>query len=279
MGGYFVRRESGDPLYRRVLECYVQMAAEGGVPQAVFPEGRLSRDGLLGEAKLGLLGYITRGFDPAGPRDIVFIPVGINYDRVIEDRSLLRTAKKLPRKSLSFSLKTFTNYGLKTLWQAVRGKRFRNGYACVNFGEPVSLRQWMNDQATPIAKLRDVQPLAEDLMQRIGKITPILPVALVTTLFANNPSKQFSMIELKAAVLDMLDHLESQGYRAYIPRGDYNYAVDVGVRMLTLRNILIDDAGMLSVKPDEYAIVEYYANSIAHLFKSEQTEHTRKSGK
>ncbi|MDB4224921.1 1-acyl-sn-glycerol-3-phosphate acyltransferase, partial [Granulosicoccus sp.] len=37
MGGYFVRRDSGDPLYRRVLECYVQMAAEGGVPQAVFP--------------------------------------------------------------------------------------------------------------------------------------------------------------------------------------------------------------------------------------------------
>ena len=270
MGGYFVRRDSGDPLYRRVLECYVQMAAEGGVPQAVFPEGRLSRDGLLGEAKLGLLGYITRGFDPAGPRDIVFIPVGINYDRVIEDRSLLRSAKKLPQKNMSFSLWTFTSYGFKTLWQTVRGKRFRNGYACVNFGEPVSLRQWMNDQATSIGELHDVQPLAEDLMRRIGNITPILPVALVTTLFANNPSKQFSVIELKAAVLDMLDYLESQGHRAYIPRGDYNYAVDVGVRMLTLRNILVEEAGMLSAKPGEHAIIKYYSNSIAHLLKSEQ---------
>lgn len=272
MGGYFVRRDSGDPLYRRVLECYVQMAAEGGVPQAVFPEGKLSRNGLLGEAKLGLLGYITRGFDPAGPRDIVFIPVGINYDRVIEDRSLMRSAKKLPPKSLSFSIKTFASYGLKALVQAVRGKRFRNGYACVNFGEPISLRQWMNDQAAPIGELRDVRTLAEDLMQRIGNITPILPVALVTTLFAKNPSKQFSMIELKAAVLDMLNYLESQGHRAYIPRGDYNYAVDVGVRMLTLRHILLEDAGMLSVKPTEHAIIEYYANSIAHLFKNKQTE-------
>ncbi len=171
---------------------------------------------------------------------------------------------------MSFSLWTFTSYGLKTLWQAVRGKRFRNGYACVNFGEPVSLRQWMNDQATSIGELRDVQPLAEDLMRRIGNITPILPVALVTTLFANNPSKQFSVIELKAAVLDMLDYLESQGHRAYIPRGDYNYAVDVGVRMLTLRNILVEEAGMLSAKPGEHAIIKYYSNSIAHLLKSEQ---------
>lgn len=272
MGGYFVRRESGDPLYRRVLECYVQMAAEGGVPQAVFPEGRLSRDGRLGEAKLGLLGYITRGFDPTGARDIVFIPVGINYDRVIEDRTLLRSAKKLPRKSAWFSVKTIFSYGLKTSWQAVRGKRFRNGYACVNFGEPVSLREWMTDRQTSVGELNDVQPLADDLMQRVGKITPILPVALVTTLFARNPSSQFSIIELKAAVLEMLDQLESTGHRAYIPRGDYDYAIDVGVRMLTLRNILIDDAGMLSARSDELAIVEYYANSIAHLFDTKLAE-------
>ena len=104
MGGFFVRRESGNVLYRRVLECYVQMAAEGGVPQAIFPEGRLSRDGLLGEAKLGLLGYIVRGFDPQGERDIVFVPVGINYDRVLEDRSLLRHTQKLPRKNTAYTL-------------------------------------------------------------------------------------------------------------------------------------------------------------------------------
>jgi len=147
MGGYFVRRDSGDPLYRRVLECYVQMAAEGGVPQAVFPEGRLSRDGKLCEPRLGLLGYITRGFDPTGKRDIVFIPVGINYDRVIEDRSLLRDAHHLPRRSLGFTLKTSAAYFSKTVWQALLGRRYRNGYACVNFGEPVSLKQWIRFDA------------------------------------------------------------------------------------------------------------------------------------
>ncbi len=265
MGGYFVRRDSGDPLYRRVLECYVQMAAEGGVPQAVFPEGRLSRDGKLAPAKLGLLGYITRNFDPDGVRDIVFIPVGINYDRVIEDRTLLRAAEKLPKRGLAASTATFTRYFAKTLWQTLLGKRYRNGYACVNFGEPVSLREWMKDRDIKANQMGDITPLATDLMQRIGNITPILPVALVTTLFARDTTARYSSLELKAEVLELLKDLEQRGYRAYIPRSDYNYAVDVGVRMLTLRNILEDNEGVFSARPEEHTLLRYYSNSIAHL--------------
>lgn len=65
MGAYFVRRNSGDDLYRRVLERYIAMATEAGVPQAVFPEGGLSRDGRLREPRLGVLDY-TSAKPPAG---------------------------------------------------------------------------------------------------------------------------------------------------------------------------------------------------------------------
>jgi len=266
MGGYFVRRDSGDPLYRRVLECYVQMAAEGGVPQAVFPEGRLSRDGKLNGPKLGLLGYITKGFDPNGTRDIVFIPVGINYDRVLEDRTLLRNADHKPRPSLSFTLWTTGKFILKNIWQAILGQRYRNGYACVNFGEPVSLKRWLATHASTASEpLTDVSALATDLMQRVGDITPILPVALVTSVIAKDPQHSFSELELKSAVLELLQSLEQSGFRAYIPRGDYDYAVTVGVRMLTLRHVLIENNGVYRLNPDEFNLMQYYANSIAHL--------------
>ncbi len=93
MGAYFVRRRSRNVLYRRVLERYVQMATAAGVPQAMFPEGGLSRDGRLGAPKLGLLDYMVKAFDPGlsagGERDVVFVPVAVNYDRVLEDRTLL----------------------------------------------------------------------------------------------------------------------------------------------------------------------------------------------
>jgi len=268
MGGYFVRRDSGDALYRRVLEVYVQMAAEGGVPQAIFPEGRLSRNGMLGEPKMGLLGYLVRGFDPNGPRDIVFIPVGINYDRVLEDRTLLRHINKLPRRSFAFTASKSLSFLGKNLWQAITGRRYRYGYACVNFGEPVSLKNWISEQnsaAAPLPVMQDVEPLANDLMKRIGGITPVLPVALVASVFAHSPNARLNELELKSEVFNLLQRLEQAGFRAYIPRSDRDYAVAVGVRMLTLRHILNDNDGEYSVNDAEITLLEYYANSIEHL--------------
>ena len=87
MGGYFVRRDSSNALYRKVLARYVHMATDVRAwRRPVFPEGGLTRDGALRPPKLGLLSYMVSGFDPNGPRDIVFVPVGLNYDRVLEDR-------------------------------------------------------------------------------------------------------------------------------------------------------------------------------------------------
>ena len=68
LGAFFVRRNSRDRLYRKVLERYVQMAVEHGVTQAVFPEGGLSRDGRLRPPKLGLLAYLTEAFLEDEPR-------------------------------------------------------------------------------------------------------------------------------------------------------------------------------------------------------------------
>ncbi|MDH3568535.1 MAG: 1-acyl-sn-glycerol-3-phosphate acyltransferase, partial [Desulfobacteraceae bacterium] len=63
MGAFFVRRNSGNSLYRRVLERYIHMATREGVCQAVFLEGGLSRDGRLQTPKLGLIDYMLRRFD------------------------------------------------------------------------------------------------------------------------------------------------------------------------------------------------------------------------
>ena len=61
-GGLFhPARSSRNAFYRRVLARYVQMATEEGITQAIFPEGGLSLDGRVGEAKLGLLSYIMAG--------------------------------------------------------------------------------------------------------------------------------------------------------------------------------------------------------------------------
>jgi glycerol-3-phosphate O-acyltransferase len=141
MGAYFVRRNSRDALYRKVLERYVGMATAAGVTQAVFPEGGLTRDGTLKPPKLGILDYMVRGFDPEGPRDIVFIPVGINYDRVFEDRTFLLELDPEARRPGGFAAfgQTVRFLG-RNLALMARNKWHRFGYACVNFGSPLSLK-------------------------------------------------------------------------------------------------------------------------------------------
>src|SRR6186997_2673340 len=138
MGAYFVRRNSRDELYRRVLERYIAMATEAGVPQAVFPEGGLTRDGRMREPRLGVLDYMLRGFRIDGDRDLVFVPLGINYDRVLEDRTLVASLDPDARPVNSFwTVWNTAGFVVNNLRLMVKSGWRRFGYACVNFGTPI----------------------------------------------------------------------------------------------------------------------------------------------
>ena len=272
MGAYFVRRDSGDPLYRKVLARYVHMAVSGGLAQAVFPEGGLTRDGKLGPPKLGLIGYMVAGFDPQGPRDAVFVPVGINYDRVLEDRLQLGSlaAKQGGRARHRFNAIVLLKALATHIALRLRGRWYRFGYACVSFGAPLSLRQYVKqrgidfrllDQPTRFA---EVEHLANVLMEKVGEVVPALPVSLVATalLEAGAP---LSMLELKSRVLALTQRLAGRGAHVHIPRGDQDYAIEVGLRMLRLRHLVVEADGLYRIAPDETPLLRYYANSIAHL--------------
>jgi glycerol-3-phosphate O-acyltransferase len=272
MGAYFVRRNSGDPLYRRVMERYIQMATEAGVAQAVFPEGGLTRDGAMRAPKLGILDYMCKGFDPKGERDIVFIPVGINYDRVIEDRSLLRRLDPDARaKSISFVLWTTLRFVGRNVAQMMRREWYRFGYACVNFGTPVSLRDWTAKHAVDFRagdkdqRFKQVDALARDLMTAIGEVVPVLPVSLVATVLLDAGDAGASAIDVKAKAAALFASLGAAGAHPYIPRRDQDYAIEVGLRHLARRNVLIEEDGHYRMAAGEAPLLAYYANAIAHL--------------
>jgi glycerol-3-phosphate O-acyltransferase len=271
MGGFFVRRNSKNPLYRRVLERYVQMATEGGVPQAIFPEGGLSRDGKLREPKLGLLDYILRGFDALGERDVAFIPVGINYDRVVEDRTLLRTLDPdAEGKSKLFVLGTTAKFLLHQLGLALRG-RWVSGYACVNFGSPISLRAYLAERGvdlkslSPEERIERVKALAGDLIGAVARVVPVLPVPLVAAVFRRRGTLLLDGDDVKAAALDIMSELDRAGAITYLPRSDRDYAVSLGLEMLKIRHLVEEEDGLLRVNEANRAVLDYYANSIDHL--------------
>ena len=252
MGAYFIRRKSRGALYRRVLQRYVRLATDGGVTQAVFPEGGLSLDGAIADPKIGILKYIVEGHDTE-TRDVVFVPVAINYDRVFEDKILIAAGQAGTRR-FKAKISVVLRYIFRLLWWRLRGRYHRFGYAAVSFGAPVSLRSHKGD----------VQALAEGLMARIGDVVPVLPVPLAALAFEtaegalSKPAYEARLRELSEAMPKAHVH---------VPREDMGYAADYGLQNLLSRGALEETETGYVVTEEGAPLVRYYAASIRHLLK------------
>ncbi|MFC6583532.1 1-acyl-sn-glycerol-3-phosphate acyltransferase [Sulfitobacter aestuariivivens] len=192
-GAYFIRRKSRGALYRKVLARYVHMATHAGVTQAIFPEGGLSVTGALQPPKMGLLAYVVEAYEADSSRDLVFVPVAINYDRVLEDRVLIAAGKRGDRRfGARISVVVFAFF--KKFWQRVRGKDTRFGSAAVAFGTPLSLAD---------AQMTDVDALSTALIDRISDVMPILAVPLIATVLLRDQRVEVSeMVENARALME-----------------------------------------------------------------------------
>lgn len=265
MGAFFIRRKSSNPLYRKVLARYVQMATANGVMQAVFPEGGLSLDGRVGAPKLGLLSYIVAGFEQGQDRDVVFVPVALNYDRVLEDRVLVAAADAGVRK-FRFRFMTAIQYFLIHLWQRLTGRFLRFGYAAVSFGEPLSLRKFATNRKGELTKAVGIE-----VMSRVRNMVPVLPVPLVATCLMQAEGA-IERGEITKILEAYVQRLKEDGINVRLPRGEVGYAVEVALSHLLARQIVTEtDAGVLA-KPEECAVLQYYATSIAHHFAAGATK-------
>ncbi|MEX0971061.1 MAG: 1-acyl-sn-glycerol-3-phosphate acyltransferase [Paracoccaceae bacterium] len=254
MGAYFIRRSNSSTLYRRVLAQYVRMATDQGVPQAIFPEGGLSLTGALAPPKLGLLAYIIGG-QPRGGRDVIFVPVALSYDRVMEDRVLTEAAATGVRRFPTPVLKILA-FGLRNLWRRLRGRFKRFGYAAVSFGTPQSLESFMAaNPANPAAEL------AELLMARIAKVMTVLPVPLVAA--ALGADRTITRAALLERATKLASTLKAQGASVHLPRTSALLAAESGLDALCLRGLLLETNGKITLPEANFALIAYYAASVA----------------
>ncbi len=267
MGGFFVRRNSRNPLYRKVLERYVNMASREGVSQAVFLEGGLSRDGRLREPKMGFLGYMLRGFDPQRDRDVVLVPVAINYDRTLEDRTLLRDLDAdAERRGKWFATSTTLQFIGRNIGLILRSRWRRLGYASAAFGTPISMRDYYlqnPEQLTESNDLTDVALLAESLTDTLAKLIPVLPVAVMSSVLLDSSDSPIGEDDLLDRAKQRVDRLTLAGAVIGIPQTTRHYSLATGLEMLVFRRIVTRDPEGHYVVPDESRqILAYYANSL-----------------
>jgi glycerol-3-phosphate O-acyltransferase len=277
-GSFFIRRKFREPLYHKVLERYVQLITRNGVTQGIFPEGGLSRDGKLRSAKIGLLDYIIGvARDPEYRDRIYLVPVAINYDRVLEDRSLLRElavtkGERTPPRSVQFG--EVVRYLWWNAGRIVFRRWKRYGRAAVTIGDPVSLKPWFEEQEATgegifdiprHERLAKVQSLCDEMMARIGAIIPVTPVTLACAAIQSLDSDFIPRDKLLQRMSDMRDVLAELNARTIRSEGPIEEIFDRAWKMLSMRRMLAESGDGYAVLPRGLGLTSYYANSIAHL--------------
>ncbi|MDU8944583.1 1-acyl-sn-glycerol-3-phosphate acyltransferase [Ovoidimarina sediminis] len=250
LGGYFIRRRYRTALYRRVLARYVQMASKGGVAQAVFPEGGLSQTGRLKSPKVGILSYITEEFDLKA-RDLVFVPIGLNYDRVIEDNILIEAHEK-GQQRFRGTIPSATAFSARYIWRRLRRRAQRFGRAGVSFGTPLSMREFEG---------RGPDALAAEMMTRIAKVMPVVPVPLVAMLL-HEAGGQATRADLLEKVGARMAAFETAGAALLLPEGGAEETLEAALQSLTVRKIVLEEGGTLRVAPEKQALLSFYAASL-----------------
>jgi glycerol-3-phosphate O-acyltransferase len=257
-----------------VLEQYVRLITREGVTQGIFPEGGLTRDGRFRPGKIGLLDYIISvAREPGYANRIYLVPVAINYDRVLEDRSLMREldrnerGKQTPRLT---QMREVTRYlwwnGARMVFR--RWKRY--GRAAVTVGEPLHLGPWLDGEKDLFTiprpeRLARVQSLCDDMMSRIGAIIPVTPVPLACAAIQSLDSDFISREKLLNRMTEMRDVLLELNARVIRAEGDIEEIFDRAWKMLRMRRMLVQSGNGYAVLPDNRQLISYYANSIAHL--------------
>lgn len=244
MGAYFIRRRHRGALYRRILARYVQMATAAGVSQAIFPEGGLSLTGATDDPKIGLLTYLAEG---EAAEKVVFVPVALAYDRVIEDRVLIR-AGQAGKRRFGVPITKAVGAVLQHLWLRLTRRFRRFGEAGVSFGAPL---------APDAAQREDVRGLARELLRRVDATMPALAVPLVARAVLCGARGE----RVPVAVDEALAELDVRG----LPRTP-GTAAEVTLRGLErLRERRLVAADGAPAEGSE-AILRFYAAGIAHHF-------------
>jgi glycerol-3-phosphate O-acyltransferase len=256
----------------------VQLITRNGVTQGIFLEGGLSRDGRLGKAKIGLLDYLIGVARDATMRPRLYVvPVAINYDRVLEDRSLLReldAREGRTRPPRYVQLGEVLRYAGWNMARLVSRRWKRYGRAAVVIGEPIPLSPWLDAQDDEAGglfalaradRLQRVQVLADSVLDRIASIIPVTPVTLACAALQTFEGDFVTHAHLLSRMEDLREVLHELNARVIHREGAIQEVFDRAWRMLKMRRILVRAGSGYAILPGNRPLVSYYANSIAHL--------------
>ncbi len=270
-GAFFIRRSfKGDQLYSTVFREYLSELFAKGYSVEYFSEGGRSRTGRLLPAKPGMLSMTLQAMLRGLNRPVTLVPIYIGYEHVMEVSTY---AKELQGKR-----KEKENVGqvLKTVRKL---RNFGQGY--VNFGEPISLNHYLNEQVPEWHKDKDpIQPtkpqwlnpavndLAVKMMTNINDAAATNALNLCALAVLASRQRALSREKLEQQLICYLDLLKHVPYSTHstLPEAEANRLIDHAIEMdkfIVEKDTLGE---IISLNRQQSILMTYYRNNIIHLF-------------
>lgn len=272
-GAFFMRRSfRGNPLYSAVFTEYVAQLVSGGYSLEYFIEGGRSRTGRLVPPKGGMISMTVRAYLRQPRKPVLFQPVYIGYEKLIEGNSYLDELSGRPKQKESIWV---------LLWNIPRILRRNYGQVVVNFGEPIALSQVLAERAPewdgkPLAEEDKpawlgevVSSLAIDIHTRINGAADVNPINLLALALLSTPKHAMAeadliaQIALSKTLLAQLPYSDRVTVTPHSPERIIAHGLEINV----LRRISHPLGDVLDVVDEDTAVLlSYYRNNVLHLF-------------
>lgn len=269
-GAFFIRRTfKGNRLYSAIFREYLAELFHRGYSVEYFIEGGRSRTGRLLSPKTGMMSMTLQALQHNQTRPISVVPVYVGYEHVLEVDTYA--------KELRGAAKEKENAGL--VLRVI--KKLRNlGQGFVNFGEPITLSNYLN-QHFPEWKDQNydekpqwfapaVDEISKQVMVNINKAAAVNAMNLVGTALLSSRQRALSREQLLEQLGSYQQLLQNVPYSADIvlpsatPEAMLNH-------VLTLDRVGVlvekDNFGeIIRLERSSAVLMTYYRNNIQHLF-------------
>lgn len=271
-GAFFIRRSiRGSALYSTVLAEYVAQLVAGGYSLEYFIEGGRSRTGRLLQPKGGMLAMTVRAFLRQPSRPVLFQPVYIGYEKLMEGASYLNELTGKPKET-------------ESIWRLLLGiprvLRTNYGQVVVNFGEPIALGgvlaecapawdgeplpeddkpQWLSESIDTLARRIQVN------VNRAADVNPINLLALAvlsTPKHAMGEADLLAQIALSKTLLQEVPYSERVTVTPHSPAEIVAHGEEIAMLLRTPHPL----GDVLSVDDDNAVLLSYFRNNVLHLF-------------
>jgi len=269
-GAFYIRRSfGGNRLYTVAFNEYVHFLLTKGHPVKFYVEGGRSRTGRLLPPKTGMLAMVVQSYFRNSDKPIVFVPVFLGYEKVMEVRTYQTELRGATKRKESMS----------QLVKARRALKSNFGRAYIGFGEPIYLEEFLNKRAPDWrAETSDLEQkpkwlhpliteLADDVLTRVNSTAVVSPLALFALVMLSTPNKAMAEEDL----IYLMDKLE-QAMRVapyspdvVLPEGSARDHVHQAMAVAKVERFQHPGGDVIFMDERESTLLTYYRNNILHL--------------